>query len=156
MGVVNVNGSTIFRESDEVLQIYAGPEIAVASTKAYVAQILTLLLFSIFIGKLRGVIHEDFEEYIVKEIERVPELVNRILNENKKPLEIAEKIVNLNNAFYIGRLLDYPTALEGALKLKEISYLHAEGYPAGELKHGPLALIEESVPTLQFQLMKEF
>lgn len=147
LGVVNVNGSTIFRESDEVLQIYAGPEIAVASTKAYVAQILTLLLFSIFIGKLRGVIHEDFEEYIVKEIERVPELVNRILNENKKPLEIAEKIVNLNNAFYIGRLLDYPTALEGALKLKEISYLHAEGYPAGELKHGPLALIEESVPT---------
>lgn len=147
LGVVNVNGSTIFRESDEVLQIYAGPEIAVASTKAYVAQILTLLLFSIFIGKLRGVIHEDFEEYIVKEIERVPELVNRILNENKKPFEIAEKIVNLNNAFYIGRLLDYPTALEGALKLKEISYLHAEGYPAGELKHGPLALIEESVPT---------
>ncbi len=147
LGVVNVNGSTIFRESDEVLQIYAGPEIAVASTKAYVAQILTLLLFSIFIGKLRGVIREDFEEYIVKEIERVPELVNRILNENKKPIEIAEKIVNLNNAFYIGRLLDYPTALEGALKLKEISYLHAEGYPAGELKHGPLALIEESVPT---------
>lgn len=147
LGVVNVNGSTIFRESDEVLQIYAGPEIAVASTKAYVAQILTLLLFSIYIGKLRGVIHDDFEDYIVKEIERVPQLVNRILDENKKTLEIAQKIVNLNNAFYIGRLLDYPTALEGALKLKEISYLHAEGYPAGELKHGPLALIEEKVPT---------
>lgn len=147
LGVVNVNGSTIFRESDEVLQIYAGPEIAVASTKAYVAQILTLLLFSIYIGKLRKVIHDDFEDYIVKEIERVPQLVNRILDENKKTLEIAQKIVNLNNAFYIGRLLDYPTALEGALKLKEISYLHAEGYPAGELKHGPLALIEEKVPT---------
>lgn len=147
LGVVNVNGSTIFRESDEVLQIYAGPEIAVASTKAYVAQILTLLLFSIHIGKLKGVVFEDFEEYIVKEIERVPELVNQILSDTKKPYEIAQKIVNLNNAFYIGRLLDYPTALEGALKLKEISYLHAEGYPAGELKHGPLALIEESVPT---------
>ncbi|MBC7194948.1 MAG: glutamine--fructose-6-phosphate transaminase (isomerizing) [Caldisericia bacterium] len=147
LGVVNVNGSTIFRESDEVLQIYAGPEIAVASTKAYVAQILTLLLFSIFIGKIRGVVHEDFEEYIIKEIERVPELVSRTLENSQKPKKIAEKIVNLTNAFYIGRLLDYPTALEGALKLKEISYLHAEGYPAGELKHGPLALIEESVPT---------
>ncbi len=147
LGVVNVNGSTIFRESDEVLQIYAGPEIAVASTKAYVAQILTLLLFSIFIGKIRGVVHDDFEDFIVKEIERVPNLVTRILENSQKPKEIAQKIVNLTNAFYIGRLLDYPTALEGALKLKEISYLHAEGYPAGELKHGPLALIEESVPT---------
>jgi glucosamine--fructose-6-phosphate aminotransferase (isomerizing) len=147
LGVVNVNGSTIFRESDEVLQIYAGPEIAVASTKAYVAQILTLLLFSIFIGKIKGVVHKDFEEYIVREIERVPELVSKVLQENEKPKEISQKIVNLDNAFYIGRLLDYPTALEGALKLKEISYLHAEGYPAGELKHGPLALIEEKVPT---------
>lgn len=147
LGIVNVNGSTIFRESDEVLQIYAGPEIAVASTKAYVAQILTLLIFSIFLGKIRGVVLEDFEEYIVQEILRIPSLANSLLEKGEEYLRIAEEIKNLKNAFYIGRLLDYPTALEGALKLKEISYLHAEGYPAGELKHGPLALIEEKVPT---------
>ena len=147
LGVVNVNGSTIYRESDEVLQIYAGPEIAVASTKAYVAQILTLLLFSIFIGKIRGRVDSDFEKFMVNEIKRLPNLAQILLDKNDQYFMIAEEIKDLNDSFYIGRLLDYPTALEGALKLKEISYIHAEGYPAGELKHGPLALIEEKVPT---------
>lgn len=147
LGVVNVNGSTIFRESDEVLQIYAGPEIAVASTKAYVAQILTLLLFSIYIGKIRGNVDEDFEKFIVNEILRVSNLAQSLLDRKDEYFKIAKEIVNLNSAFYIGRLLDYPTSLEGALKLKEISYIHAEGYPAGELKHGPLALIDEMTPT---------
>jgi len=147
LGVVNVNGSTIFRESDEVLQIFAGPEIAVASTKAYVAQILTLLLFSVYIGKIRGDVDEDFEKFIVGEIKRVSEFSEILLDKKDEYLEIAKEIKDLDDIFYIGRLLDYPTALEGALKLKEISYIHAEGYPAGELKHGPLALIEERVPT---------
>lgn len=147
LGVVNVNGSTIYRESDEVLQIYAGPEIAVASTKAYVAQILTLLLFSIFIGKIRGRVDSDYEKFMVNEIKRLPNLAQILLDKNDQYFMIAEEIKDLNDSFYIGRLLDYPTALEGALKLKEISYIHAEGYPAGELKHGPLALIEEKVPT---------
>ncbi|HOC53324.1 MAG TPA: glutamine--fructose-6-phosphate transaminase (isomerizing) [Caldisericia bacterium] len=147
LGVVNVNGSTICRESDEVLQIFAGPEIAVASTKAYVAQILTLLLFSVYIGKIRGDVDEDFEKYIVNEIKRVSEFCEILLDKKDEYVEIAKEIKDLDDIFYIGRLLDYPTALEGALKLKEISYIHAEGYPAGELKHGPLALIEEKVPT---------
>jgi len=147
LGVVNVNGSTICRESDEVLQIFAGPEIAVASTKAYVAQILTLLLFSVYIGKIRGDVDEDFEKYIVNEIKRVSEFSEILLDKKDEYVEIAKEIKDLDDIFYIGRLLDYPTALEGALKLKEISYIHAEGYPAGELKHGPLALIEEKVPT---------
>jgi len=147
LGVVNVNGSTICRESDEVLQIFAGPEIAVASTKAYVAQILTLLLFSVYIGKIRGDVDEDFEKYIVNEIKRVSEFSEILLDKKDEYLEIAKEIKDLDDIFYIGRLLDYPTALEGALKLKEISYIHAEGYPAGELKHGPLALIEKKVPT---------
>jgi len=147
LGVVNVNGSTICRESDEVLQIFAGPEIAVASTKAYVAQILTLLLFSVYIGKIRGDVDEDFEKYIVNEIKRVSEFSEILLDKKDQYVEIAKEIKDLDDIFYIGRLLDYPTALEGALKLKEISYIHAEGYPAGELKHGPLALIEEKVPT---------
>lgn len=147
LGVVNVNGSTIYRESDEVLQIYAGPEIAVASTKAYVAQILTLLLFSIYIGKIRGSVDSDFEKFMVNEIKRILNLAQKLLDKKDEYFIIAEEIKGLNDTFYIGRLLDYPTALEGALKLKEISYIHAEGYPAGELKHGPLALIEEKVPT---------
>jgi len=147
LGVVNVNGSTIYRESDEVLQIYAGPEIAVASTKAYVAQILTLLLFSVYLGKIRGNVDDDFEKFIVNEIKRISELSQMLLDKKDEYLKIAEEIKDMNDTFYIGRLLDYPTALEGALKLKEISYIHAEGYPAGELKHGPLALIEEKVPT---------
>ena len=147
LGVVNVNGSTICRESDEVLQIFAGPEIAVASTKAYVAQILTLLLFSVYIGKIRGDVDEDFEKYIVNEIKRVSEFSEILLDKKDQYVEIAKEIKDLDDIFYIGRLLDYPTALEGALKLKEISYIHAEGYPAGELKHGPLALIEKKVPT---------
>lgn len=147
LGVVNVNGSTICRESDEVLQIFAGPEIAVASTKAYVTQILTLLLFSVYIGKIRGDVDEDFEKYIVNEIKRVSEFSEILLDKKDQYVEIAKEIKDLDDIFYIGRLLDYPTALEGALKLKEISYIHAEGYPAGELKHGPLALIEEKVPT---------
>lgn len=147
LGVVNVNGSTICRESDEVLQIFAGPEIAVASTKAYVAQILTLLLFSVYIGKIRGDVDEDFEKYIVNEIKRVSEFCEILLDKKDEYVEIAKEIKDLDDIFYIGRLLDYPTALEGALKLKEISYIHAEGYPAGELKHGPLALIEKKVPT---------
>jgi len=147
LGIVNVNGSTIFRESDEVLSLFAGPEIAVASTKAYVAQILTLLIFSIYIGKIRGNIDSDFEKFIVDEIKRISELAKILLDKKDLYVEIAKEIKDFNNTFYIGRLLDYPTALEGALKLKEISYIHAEGYPAGELKHGPLALIEEIVPT---------
>ncbi len=147
LGIVNVVGSTVARESDEVLYIYAGPEIAVASTKAYVAQILVLLLLSIYIGKLHGAISYDFEERLVEDILRISNLAQDVLKKDDEAKRIAEKLVNLRSVFYIGRLLDYPTALEGALKLKEISYIHAEGYPAGELKHGPLALIEKSVPT---------
>ncbi|MFH1721046.1 MAG: glutamine--fructose-6-phosphate transaminase (isomerizing) [Candidatus Altiarchaeota archaeon] len=147
VSIVNAVGSSLTREAHENISINAGPEIAVASTKAYVGQVvsLTLLCFGLAVSKNKmGEI-----EYIrlLGEMESIPEKIEKIL-EGNQPREIAELNANKQTFFYIGRRLNYPTALEGALKIKEISYLHAEAYPGGELKHGPLALLESGLPVI--------
>ncbi|PKM55925.1 MAG: glutamine--fructose-6-phosphate transaminase (isomerizing) [Firmicutes bacterium HGW-Firmicutes-5] len=143
LGVVNAVGSSISREADDVLYTWAGPEIAVASTKAYSAQLCAMYLISMKISLVLGKLStEDFRE-LRSALYQLPSQVEHIL-ENANLIEaMAKKHVNMKNVFYIGRGLDYAVAMEGALKIKEIAYLHAEPYPAGELKHGPIALIEE-------------
>jgi glucosamine--fructose-6-phosphate aminotransferase (isomerizing) len=144
ISVVNVQESTISRLSDYVLYTLAGPEISVASTKAFVCQLAMLYLLALKIAQLKGI---DVNNYI-KELNSIPQILksefNRLNNEVEK---IAKKYSYVKNFIYLGRGLSYPLALEGALKLKEISYIHAEGYPAGELKHGPIALIDKNTPT---------
>ena len=146
--VCNVIGSSMVRESDSVIYTHAGPEIGVASTKAYTAQISIFYLLAVHLAFLRGVIGRNTEHKLVKEFEELPKLITRILN-NKKDIEsCAEKYKQANSFLYLGRNINYPTALEGALKLKEISYIHAEGCSAGEMKHGPIALVDEKLPTV--------
>ncbi|MFP4697215.1 MAG: glutamine--fructose-6-phosphate transaminase (isomerizing) [Eubacteriales bacterium] len=142
VGIVNVVGSTIARESDDVLYTWAGLEIAVASTKAYSAQLCAMYLVSLKIAmELGKITTEEFKE-IREELYELPKKVETILSQNKKIKELADKYKTSKNVFYIGRGLDFAVSMEGALKLKEIAYLHAEPYAAGELKHGPIALIE--------------
>lgn len=143
IGVVNVVGSTISREADDVLYTMAGPEIAVASTKAYTAQLIAMYLISIKIGRLLGKISIEEFETLRDEISALPDYVETILGQADKVEMLAKKYVNMKNIFYIGRGLDFAASQEGALKIKEIAYLHAESYAAGELKHGPIALIEK-------------
>ncbi len=146
--VCNVIGSSMVRESDSVIYTHAGPEIGVASTKAYTAQISIFYLLAVHLAFLRGVIGRNTEHKLVKEFEELPKLITRILN-NKKDIEsCAEKYKQASSFLYLGRNINYPTALEGALKLKEISYIHAEGCSAGEMKHGPIALVDEKLPTV--------
>jgi glucosamine--fructose-6-phosphate aminotransferase (isomerizing) len=142
--IVNVVGSTMTRVSDDVAYIHAGPEIAVASTKAYVGQLVSLIFLSLHAAKTKGRIGEGEYKKLVDELKNTPSKIKKILKENNVK-SLAEKYANTQTFFFIGRKQHYPTALEGALKLKEISYVHAEGYPAGELKHGPLALLDEKV-----------
>lgn len=143
IGVVNVVGSTIAREADDVLYTWAGLEIAVASTKAYSAQLCAMYLISTKIAmELGEITDEEFAE-IKTELYSLPAKVESILNQKDKIKAFAEQFLSMKNVFYIGRGMDYAVAMEGALKIKEIAYLHAEPYPAGELKHGPIALIEE-------------
>ncbi len=148
LAVTNVVGSSIARDADQVLYTYAGPEIAVASTKAYTTQILAMLMLAIYIGRLRGTMAEAREKELVTGLLEIPEQVHEML-ENVDQIKIfARRYGSSEDAFFIGRSLDYAVALEGALKLKEISYIHAEAYAAGELKHGTLALIVEGVPVI--------
>ncbi len=143
LGVVNAVGSSISREADDVLYTWAGPEIAVASTKAYSAQLCAMYLISMKISLVLGKLStEDFRE-LRAALYQLPSQVEHILENANLIEDMAKKHVNMKNVFYIGRGLDYAVAMEGALKIKEIAYLHAEPYPAGELKHGPIALIEE-------------
>lgn len=142
--IVNVVGSTMTRISDDVAYIRAGPEIAVCSTKAYIGQVVSVIFLSIHTAKLRGGISDKEYTKLVGELEAVPDKIQKILDKNNIK-QLAEQYAATQTFFFIGRRQHYPTALEGALKLKEISYVHAEGYPAGELKHGPLALLEEGV-----------
>lgn len=148
LAVTNVVGSSIAREADQVVYTYAGPEIAVASTKAYTTQLLVMLMLAIYVGQLRKTLDPKEVATLVKGIRAIPEEIHQTL-ENVEQIKIfATKYGSSEDAFFLGRSLDYAVALEGALKLKEISYIHAEAYAAGELKHGTLALIEEGVPVI--------
>jgi len=151
LGIVNVVGSTIVRETEAGVYNHAGPEIGVASTKAFVSQLSILALFTLFLGRQRQM-SLIMGKRIAGELSKIPDLVRKILSENKKIKKLAKKYCQFNNFLYIGRKYNYPVALEGALKLKEISYIHAEGYGAGEMKHGPIALIDEKFPTLAVAL----
>ena len=146
--IVNVPESTIARESDVILRTYAGPEIGVASTKAFTCQLTVLAAFAIALARARGTIDEEEEARLVKAMNRLPRLLVQALSQDSHIEEVAKKIAHARDILYLGRGINYPTALEGALKLKEISYIHAEGYAAGELKHGPIALIDEGVPVV--------
>ncbi|MEW6680069.1 MAG: glutamine--fructose-6-phosphate transaminase (isomerizing) [bacterium] len=147
IGIVNVVGSTIARETDCGVYNHAGPEIGVASTKAFVSQLTILSLLSLLLGRQRD-LSLVMGKRIVLEIQELSEKVSEILKQSDKIKEIAERYKNYKDFLYLGRKYNYPIALEGALKLKEISYIHAEGYPAGEMKHGPIALIDENFPTV--------
>jgi glucosamine--fructose-6-phosphate aminotransferase (isomerizing) len=147
LGVCNVVGSSIARATHGGVYIHAGPEIGVASTKAFTSQVMALSLMSIYIDDLRGMSSYNTRE-TVKHLLQIPEKVRRILEKNDQIIRIAESIKDSNNCLYLGRGFNFPVALEGALKLKEISYIHAEGYPAAEMKHGPIALIDENMPVV--------
>jgi glucosamine--fructose-6-phosphate aminotransferase (isomerizing) len=147
MGICNVVGSTIARESGKGVYIHAGPEIGVASTKAFTSQITVLSLLALMLGRMRNMSSSEGRQ-IIKALEKIPEQISRILGKNEEIKKISEKCCYYNNFLYLGRGANYPVALEGALKLKEISYVHAEGYPAAEMKHGPIALIDENMPVV--------
>ena len=147
LGVVNVVGSTIARESDGGVYIHAGPEIGVASTKAFTSQVAVLALLTLTLGRQRALSREAGIE-VARELDRIPGKIDEILQRSEAVRSIAQKYAQRNNFIYLGRGTNFPVALEGALKLKEISYIHAEGYPAAEMKHGPIALIDENMPVV--------
>ena len=147
LGLVNVVGSTIARMADGGIYLHAGPEIGVASTKAFTAQVVALLLLGLYLGRQRGLPAEQGRA-LVAQLVRLPELVERALAVEPQVKALAERYADAPNALYLGRGVNFPVALEGALKLKEISYIHAEGYPAAEMKHGPIALIDENMPVV--------
>ena len=146
--VINVVESSIARQSDCVLPIHAGPEIGVASTKAFLGQMLVLYLFSLKIGEARGDLNKKKYKKLINDLKNLPQLIKETLKEEQKIQLIAKDIYKSKGSMFLGRGSSYPIAMEGALKLKELSYLHAEGYPAGEMKHGPLALIEDGLPVV--------
>ncbi|MCF8267602.1 MAG: glutamine--fructose-6-phosphate transaminase (isomerizing) [Ignavibacteriales bacterium] len=147
LGVCNVVGSSIARESQAGVYIHAGPEIGVASTKAFTAQLIVLALITLMVGRHKSLSLVDGQN-IIREIQSLPEKIKKILSLNSEIEKIAEKFKDAKNFLYLGRGYNFPVALEGALKLKEISYIHAEGYPAAEMKHGPIALIDENMPAV--------
>lgn len=148
LAVTNVVGSSIAREADQVVYTYAGPEIAVASTKAYTTQLLVMLMLAVYVGRLRGTLDGNKADALAKGLHKVPEQLHDMLENVDQIKVFARHYGSSLDAFFLGRSLDYAVALEGALKLKEISYIHAEAYAAGELKHGTLALIVEGVPVI--------
>jgi glucosamine--fructose-6-phosphate aminotransferase (isomerizing) len=147
LAVCNVPESSLTRESDLSFMMRAGVEVCVASTKAFTAQLVDLLLLALALGREHGMSHET-ERHITSELLNLPKLVHKTLEINETIAKLSENFVNKEHALFLGRGLLYPIALEGALKLKEISYIHAEGYPAGELKHGPLALVDHNMPVI--------
>lgn len=151
LGIVNVVGSTIARESDAGVYNHAGPEIGVASTKAFISQLGVLILMALFLSQ-RSPKNSIFNKSLIKELKILPAKMEKILKQDAEIKTLAEKYLSYNNFLFVGRKYHYPVALEGALKLKEISYRHAEGYAMGEMKHGPLALIDEKFPTITLSL----
>ncbi|MBI5020190.1 MAG: glutamine--fructose-6-phosphate transaminase (isomerizing) [Ignavibacteriales bacterium] len=147
LGLVNVVGSTIARETDAGVFIHAGPEIGVASTKAFTSQLVVLSLISILLGKHRGM-PADQAKLLVEDLASIPSKIQKVLEKVDQIKKIANELKDAKNVLFLGRGINFPTALEGALKLKEISYIHAEGYPAAEMKHGPIALIDEKMPVV--------
>lgn len=143
LGIVNVVGSSIAREADSVMYTWAGPEIAVATTKAYSAQLVALYLLAMKIGKVRGTIEEDFYQELLRDLLRLPEQIELLLGQKEQIQHFANRYIGARDIFFIGRGIDYAISLEGSLKLKEISYTHSEAYAAGELKHGTISLIED-------------
>jgi len=146
--VVNVAESTIARESDAIFQTLAGPEIGVASTKAFTCQLSVLASLALATGKARGTLSRDDEDRLIRDLTETPRFANQVLKLESQIEKIAGELAKVRHVLYLGRDTNYPLALEGALKLKEISYIHAEGYAAGELKHGPIALIDENMPVV--------
>jgi glucosamine--fructose-6-phosphate aminotransferase (isomerizing) len=148
IGICNVVGSGIPRETDAGVYTHAGPEIGVASTKAFTSQITILAMMAFEIGHRKGVLSDEKYKELIKELVTIPDKIEESLKVNDRVLELAKIMQNSHNALYLGRGYLFPVALEGALKLKEISYVHAEGYPAAEMKHGPIALIDENMPVV--------
>ncbi|MDO4959726.1 MAG: glutamine--fructose-6-phosphate transaminase (isomerizing) [Prevotellaceae bacterium] len=147
-GIVNGVGSSIARESDTGIYIHVGPEIGVASTKAFTGQVTVLVMLALALGMAKGTITQQEYEQTIKELLLIPEKIEKVLEQNDKVKEISARFTFAHNFLYLGRGFNYPVALEGALKLKEISYIHAEGYPAAEMKHGPIALVDEEMPVV--------
>lgn len=147
MAICNVVGSSIAQEADGGLYLHAGPEIGVASTKAFTSQCVALVMLALYFGRLRHISYNEGRR-IIENLKKLPDSVARALENNARTLEIAKKYQDAHNFLYLGRHYNFPTALEGALKLKEISYIHAEGYPAAEMKHGPIALVDKQTPSV--------
>jgi glucosamine--fructose-6-phosphate aminotransferase (isomerizing) len=143
-----VVGSSISRASHEGAYTHAGPEIGVASTKAFTAQLIVLNMIALQLAKKKGYLDQEKFNSMLKEMSAIPEKVERALKNNDNIKEVANEYKDASNSIYLGRGYNFPVALEGALKLKEISYIHAEGYPAAEMKHGPIALIDENMPVV--------
>jgi len=146
--IVNAIGSQAMRIADGFISMQVGPEIGVASTKAYTAPLVDLYMLAILLGEMRGTLNEKKRRQLVEDLRLVPDLAGRCLDREEEIKKVAESLLEANNALYLGRGVNMPTAYEGALKLKEISYIHAEGYPAGEMKHGPIALIDADLPVV--------
>jgi glucosamine--fructose-6-phosphate aminotransferase (isomerizing) len=155
LAVCNVQGSMIMREADGAILTHAGPEIGVASTKAFTAQMIALYLFGLYLGQLRGHLSQDDARYHVQQLAELPVKLEHLLNESDDIEELAKEFFRSQDFLYLGRGINFTVALEGALKLKEISYIHAEGYPAGEMKHGPNALIDERLPVVIINTREE-
>jgi glucosamine--fructose-6-phosphate aminotransferase (isomerizing) len=147
VGIVNVVGSTIAREADGGIYLHAGPEVGVASTKAFTSQLVALALLGLYLGRQRGLSAEHGRQFVCR-LTQLPQLLTRVLALDPEVQRLAARYATAPNALYLGRGVNFPVALEGALKLKEISYIHAEGYPAAEMKHGPIALIDANMPVV--------
>ena len=149
LSICNTQGSSIPRESDAVLYTHAGPEIAVASTKAFVAQITAEYLLGLYLAQIKGTLFHDEINGILSSLKAIPEKIDWILKHDSESIQdVAQKLVSQQTFLFLGRNVGYPVALEGALKLKEIAYTFTQGFAAGELKHGPIALIEENIPVI--------
>ncbi|MGZ4589549.1 MAG: glutamine--fructose-6-phosphate transaminase (isomerizing), partial [Actinomycetes bacterium] len=148
LAICNTNGSTIPRESDAVLYTHAGPEVAVASTKGYLTQIIACFLVGLYLGQVRGTKFGDEIGGIIDDLREMPDKIASVLTQMDPVRALARDLRDATSVLFLGRHVGYPTALEGALKLKELAYMHAEGFAAGELKHGPIALIEEGIPVI--------
>ena len=148
LAICNVNGSTLPREADAVVYTYAGPEVAVASTKAFLTQVVAVQLVALYLAQVRGTKWPEEIRSHLRELEGMPEKVDQVLDTVEPVRQLARSLSDARAVLFLGRHVGFPVALEGALKLKELAYMHAEGFAAGELKHGPIALIEEGLPVV--------
>ncbi|MEA2446202.1 MAG: hypothetical protein QOJ12_3494, partial [Thermoleophilales bacterium] len=155
LAICNVQGSMIVREADGTILTHAGPEIGVASTKAFTSQMVALYLLGLYLGELRGTLSPEEAKHHAQQLAELPVKLEHLLNDSDYVEELSKEFFRVTDFLYLGRGINFPVALEGALKLKEISYIHAEGYPAGEMKHGPNALIDERLPVLFINTREE-